>query len=162
MLRQLTSKPAGILLCVLLLLFSCTSGYAGLPKGISNEFFRKPEGQRNAEFAKYDFNAQYDIYIYGCQQMEPPVMGLGWQLARQGAKIVPQLESKLASAPDDLTIRDIVLVFRAMQDLRTYDVAEDKALMDELLEKTSAMKNPSWRIITEDNLQAIRQKSLKN
>jgi hypothetical protein len=147
---------------LLLILSCCTSSHAGLPKGFSNEFFWMPENQRNAEFEKYDFDTQYKIYIYGTQQIEPPMIGLAWPLARQGARIVQPLEAKLESADDDLTIRDIAFVFRVMSDLGTYDVAGDKPLMEKLRMKVSAMKNPSWRLVTEDSLRAIREKTHKD
>jgi hypothetical protein len=49
-----------------------------------------------------------------------------------------------------------------MNRLGTYDVAGDKSLMEELRQKVSAIGYPSWRIITEDNFQAIREKSPKD
>lgn len=140
----------------MLLLLSCrTSHHARLPEGFSNEFFWMPEQQRNAEFEKHDFDIQYRIYIYGSQEIEPPVIGLAWQLAWEGGRIVQPLEAKLESADDDLTIRDIILVFRVMNDLRTYNVAGDKSLMEKLREKATAIKDPSWWIITENNLHEI-------
>jgi hypothetical protein len=120
-----------------------------------------PEKQRNAEFEKYDLDTQYRIYIYGSQQIEPPMIGLAWPLAREGGRIVQPLAAKLESADHDLTIRDIVFVFRVMNDLGTYDVAGDKSLMNKLREKVSAIKDPSWRIVTQDTLLAIQEKSPK-
>jgi len=147
---------------MLLLLACCTSGQAGLPKGVSNEFFYLPEQKRNAEFERYDFDTQYRIYIYGSQEIEPPVIGLAWPFAREGARIVQPLTSKLKSADDDATIHSIVFVFRVMNDLGTYDVAGDKSLMEELREKVGTMKDPFWNHITKDDLLAIREKSPRN
>ncbi len=133
MLLQLGAKAVvGI---ILLILSCCTPSHAGLPKGVSNKFFWMPEKQRNAEFEKYDLDTQYRIYIYGSQQIEPPMIGLAWPLAREGGRIVQPLAAKLESADHDLTIRDIVFVFRVMNDLGTYDVAGDKSLMNKLREK---------------------------
>jgi hypothetical protein len=120
-----------------------------------------PEKQRNARFEKYDFDAQYAIYIYGCQKIEPPEIDLAWQLARQGAPIVQPLEAKLEIANDDLTIRDIFLVFRMMSDLRAYDVAADQPLMAELRLKASDIRDPAWAIIAQDDLAEIRANSPK-
>jgi hypothetical protein len=159
MLLQLVVKAVvGI---VLLILSCCTSSHAGLPKGVSNEFFWMPQEQRDAEFEKYDFDNQYRIYIYGSQHIEPPVIALAWPLAREGGRIVQPLEAKLQTADDDLTIRDIIFVFRVMNELGTYDVAGDKSLMEKLRLKVSAMQNPAWRIVTQDSVLAIQEKSPK-
>jgi hypothetical protein len=120
-----------------------------------------PKEQRDAEFEKYDFDNQFRIYIYGSQHIEPPMIALAWPLAREGGRIVEPLEEKLETADDDLTVRDIAFVFRVMNDLGTYDVAGDKPLMEKLRIKVSAIKNPSWRLVTEDSLRAIREKSPK-
>jgi hypothetical protein len=161
MLLQLGTKTVVSVICLLLLLSCCTSNHRGLPEGLSNEFFWMPEQQRDAEFEKYDFGAQYRIYIYGCQQIEPPAIGLAWPLARSGGRIVQPLESKLESA-DDPTIRDIVFLFRVMNDLRTHDVAGDKSLMERLGGKVRGIKEPAWRKVSEDNLLAIQENSSKD
>ena len=138
-----------------LLFFSCTC--EGVPRG----FFLMPPERQEAEFEKYDFDTQYKIYICGQQKVEPPMLHLASAFAREGGRIVPLLEAKLESAHNDLTIRDIVFVFKRMNDLGTYDVAGDKSLMGELREKVSTIKDPFWRHLTEDDLLAIREKSPK-
>jgi len=72
------------------------------------------------------------------------------------------LKSKLESTDNDETVFDIVLVFRAMSDMGTYDVAGDKALMSVLREKVRAIRDPSWRRTTEEHLQAILKTSSKS
>lgn len=141
-----------------LLLSCCAPSQAALPKGVTNEFFWMPPKQRDAAFEKYDFEDQYKIYMYGCQQIEPPTIGLAWPLAREGASIVQPLEAKLRNANDDLTITYIVFVYRVMNDLGTYNVASNKSLMEELREKVSAMQDPTWRVMTENTLLEIREK----
>jgi hypothetical protein len=143
---------------VMLLLCGGISRAEQLPNGISNEFYWMPQAQRDAKFEKYDFDAQYKIYIYGCQVIEPPALGLARPLARRGASIVQPLESKLNRANDDLTIRDIVYLFLQMNNWSTYDVLDDQQLMDDLKLKVSEMKDSAWRIIAEEQLDAIREK----
>jgi hypothetical protein len=65
------------------------------------------------------------------------------------------LEAKLEAADDDLTIRDILLVFVAMSQLETYDVPANKPLMQELLEKSGAINDPSWAIVAQDDMHEI-------
>ncbi|MGB0060607.1 MAG: hypothetical protein WBP68_10505 [Candidatus Binatus sp.] len=139
----------------MLLISACTFNHPQLPEGFSNKFFWLPTQQRDAEFEKQDFDTQYKLYIYGSQEIEPPEMGLAWVLAKQGGKIVQPLEAKLEAADDDLTIRDILLVFVAMSQLETYDVPANKPLMQELLEKSGAIKDPSWAIVAQDDMHEI-------
>jgi len=144
--------------CMTLLFFSCTCD--GVPRG----FFDMPSDRRVAEFEKYDFDTQYKIFICGQQKIEPPQLELAWRFACEGGRIVQPLEAKLENADDELTIRDIVLVFRAMNDLGTYDVAGDKSLTNKLRDKVSTLtvKDPFWWHEAEDNLLAIQKNSAKN
>jgi hypothetical protein len=144
-----------------MLLWCGSCGGPRLPTGVTNEFFWMPEKQRNARFEKYDFDAQYAIYLYGCQKIEPPEIELAWQLARQGAPIVQPLEAKLENANDDLTIRDILFVFTVMSDRHTYDVMADKRFFQLLLLKQGAIKDPALNIIAQDDLADIRRNSAK-
>jgi len=126
---------------------------------VPKDFFRKPLKQQDAEFLKYDFETQYDIYICAQQCVEPPDLGLVIPFAREGEQIVPSLKSKLSNTDDDKTVRDIVSVFRMMNELGTYDVAHDKALMSEVRQKTNAIRDPICKRITERHLQSILNKS---
>jgi len=152
---QISTRTTISAVCMTLFLVSCTCD--GVPKG----FFLMPAAQQETEFEKYDFGTQYKIYICGSQKVEPSMLHLVSPFAREGRRIVPALEAKLESADKDLTIRDIVYVFREMNDLGAYDVAGDKSLMNKLRDKVSAIKDPAWRIVTENDLLAIREKSPK-
>jgi hypothetical protein len=79
-------------------------------------------------------------------------------LAKQGASVVKPLESKLRSANYDLTIHDVVHLFRVMSDIGSYDLLDDEQLMDDLRLKVSEMKDSAWRIIAEEQLEGIREK----
>jgi len=154
---QVASRTIVRAVCMtLLIFFSCNC--EGVPQGS----FQMPPDRRDAEFEKYDFDTQYKIYICGQQKVEPPMMHLSLPFAREGGRIVPRLEAKLESAHDDLTIRDIVRLFRVMNDLGTYDVAADKSLMEELRSKVTGMKDPGWQKITENMLLKIQAKSSTN
>ena len=124
-------------------------------EGFSYEFFWMPKEQRDAEFLKQDFETQYKLYIYGSQEIEPPVIDLAYTMAKQGEKIVQPLEAKLDSADDDPTIQDIVFVFAAMSELETYDVPANKPLMQKLLEKQGAVKDPATAIMVQDDMHDI-------
>jgi len=111
--------------------------------------------QQEALFEKYDFDTQYQTYIYGNQQIEPPTFYLAKVFAREGSRIVQPLKAKLDRAENEATIRDIVFVFRDMNELGTYDVAADKPLLDELRVKVLSMKNSAWRKVCEGELDEI-------
>jgi hypothetical protein len=142
-------------LAITLMLATCT--YAGVPKG----FFSMSRIRRDAEFSKYDFDTQYDIYIRGMQEIEPPMVELSTSFAREGKEIVQPLRTRLERANKDRTVYDIVLVFHNMQILGTYDVASDKSLVQEMLLKLSAMRDPFWRLMTQDSILDI-EKTAKN
>ncbi len=149
---QVASRTIVCTVGMTLLFFSCSCG------GAPNEFFLMPAEQRDAEFQKYDIETQYKIYICG-QQREPPMLELASPFAQEGGRIVPLLKMKLESTDNDLRIRDIVRLFREMNDLGTYNVAGDKSLMEELRSKVSGMKDPDWQKVTEKMLLEIREKS---
>ncbi len=130
-------------------LSACTC--EGVPKG----FFEQPPDRQRAQFAKYDFEAQYKIYICGNQSVEPPEMFLASQFAREGDSIVKPLRQKLEETKKDKDVRDIVRLFRVMTDLKTYNVAADTPLMEELRAKVNAMRDEFWRNIAQGNLAAI-------
>ena len=143
----------------ILALFSCILLFHPKPpEGFSYEFFWMPAEQRDAEFLKQDFDTQYKLYIYGSQQIEPPVIDLAYTMAKQGAKIVEPLRAKLEATHDDLTITDILYVFTAMSALESYDVAGNKPLMQELLEKSEAIKDPASAIVAQDDIHDITLK----
>jgi hypothetical protein len=86
--------------------------------------------------------------------MHPPAQYLAEPFARRGGEIVPFLKEKLAQAQDDLTVRDIVLVFAEMGRQRSYDVSKDVDLIRQMREAAARMKNQDWRTITEQRIEA--------
>ena len=142
------TKKLAILFAILN--FSCTC--RGVPKG----FFLMSPDQQKAEFEKYDFETQYKIYICSQQNVEPPALELATVFAAEGGTIVKPLESKLEETDNDRTIRDIVFVFSEMCRQATHQVSMDKSLMDELRNKTSSVRDPAVREITEETFQLIR------
>jgi len=82
-------------------------------------------------------------------------MELAGTFASEGQSVVPYLKSKLAAAQDDLTIRDLVMVFKQMNILKTYDVAHDQELMILLKSKSLTMKDEKWKSIVENMISGI-------
>lgn len=124
---------------------------------LAKTFFRKPLKATIAEFGDYDVEKQYAIYICGNQYMHPPMIHLAEPFAREGEKVVDFLKARLLETDDDLTVRDIVVVFAEMRIQKTYNVAGDGDLMKIIQEKVSSMKNPDWRRLSEQELNEIRK-----
>jgi len=124
---------------------------------LAKSFFRKPLKATMAEFGDFGVEKQYAIFICGNQHMHPPMIHLAEPFAREGEKVVAFLKARLLEADDDLTVRDIVLVFNWMAREKTYDVAGDGALMKILQEKIGSMEDADWRRLSEQNLNEIRE-----
>jgi hypothetical protein len=76
---------------------------------------------------------------------EPPLMDLADPIAEKGPTAIPFLMDQLRSNSDDMTIRDILLIFETMATSKSYDVKSDSALMGVLTSKVATMKSEAWR-----------------
>ncbi|MBF0523955.1 MAG: hypothetical protein HQK56_02525 [Deltaproteobacteria bacterium] len=111
---------------------------------------------RGDDFHNYPFEKQYAIFICGNQYIHPPTIYMSELFAiyvaklfaKEGNRIVAFLKMKLLEANDDLTIRDLILVFSEMSRLKTYDVASDDELMRLMFERVEGMKSIGWKEIT--------------
>ncbi len=72
-------------------------------------------------------------------------MDLANPIAERGATAVPFLLDQLNSKPDDITLRDILLIFERMANSKSYDVKSDAALMTTLASRVSGMKDHGWQ-----------------
>jgi len=130
------------------------SGDTSKCQKLATTFFRQPFETRITDFARRELLDQYTIFICGNQFMHPPAQYLAEPFARRGGAIVPFLRAKLADAHDDLTVRDIVLVFTEMSRQRYYDVSKDSDLIHQMREAAARMKNQGWKTITEQRIEA--------
>ena len=121
-------------------------------------FFKMPLKEQIDKFGSYTLDEQYSIYICGNEVVHPPAMYLATSFARNGKAVVKLLKIKLSETIDDLTIRDIVLVFSEMKKQKTYNVLEDSALMKLLRNKVATMQNEDWRKIVEEMMNEIEEK----
>jgi len=116
---------------------------------------------RGNDFSNYDIDKQYAIYICGNQFVHPPMLYLAELFAKEGNKVVGYLKLKLLDANDDLTIRDLVLVFNEMSRLKSYDVANDDELMHLVSQKVEGMKDPGWKQTTQEMVAEIKKQTAK-
>ncbi len=83
-------------------------------------------------------------------------MDLANPIAERGATAVPFLLGQLNSKPDDITLRDILLIFETMANSKSYDVKSDAALMTTLASRVSGMKDQGWQDTCLKKLQRIK------
>ncbi len=83
-------------------------------------------------------------------------MDLSIPIAERGTRAIPFLLNQLNSHADDITTRDILLIFERMASSGSYDVKSDDALMATLNSKVSEMKDKEWQSICIKKIQRIR------
>jgi hypothetical protein len=150
------ARIAGILLALSLVVTACvaTDKYvAGHDCSTLTPFFHMPIPAQVAEFSRLTTEDKYIVYLCGNQFIHPPTLHLAEPLARTAPDVVPFLTDRLSQTTEDLTTRDIVLVFSLMRRLKTYDVRENPLLKQLMTERVNAMKNANWRQTT---LQMLR------
>lgn len=86
-------------------------------------------------------------------------MDLANPIAERGSAAVPFLLDRLKSRPDDIAVRDILLIFETMATSKSYEVKSDVALMATLTSSVSGMKNHEWQNVCLKMLQRIREAS---
>jgi len=144
-------KSASILF---LLLYACTvagcfhAADRALDKqcsDLADSFFHQPFRAQIEEFGRRSLEDQYTLLICGNQVIHPPALYLVRPMAQQGQAAAVFLKQKLLAATDDLTIRDIVMVFVDMNRNHDFDVAGDKDLMALIDSRARSMKDPGWK-----------------
>jgi hypothetical protein len=119
-------------------------------------FFRLPMKEQIAQFDKRDLKDQYTLLICGNQAIHPPALYLTHHLAKRGQIAAVFLKGELSAAKDDLTIRDIVMVFTEMSRQHTYDVAGDTALLAAIDSRVRTMKDSEWKSFVTQRAAEIR------
>src|SRR5947208_2525812 len=108
-------------------------------QSLEEDFFKQPLATRIDRLRGYALADQYRIFRYANDKMEPPLMDLAAPIAERGSSAVPFLVEQLKG--DDVTTRDVLLIFSRMALLKFYDVADDAQLMSTLRAKVDGMKN---------------------
>jgi len=149
----------GKALVLLALLSSAGCGTASALKDecrpLMQTFFQMPLKERIEKISSYELEGQYRIFICGNQVMHPPAIYLAGPIAQQGAPAATLLKAKLANAKDDLTIRDIVLVFTEMKRRNSYNFSDDPALATLISDSIQKMQDKDWKRLAKDNFDEI-------
>jgi hypothetical protein len=158
---------SSIKLVSVVLLLACGVGIAGCfhaedpvidrqcPR-LATSFFRLPPKVQLEDFGRRDLEEQYTILICGNQAIHPPALYLAQLLALRGEGAAVFLKGKLARTKDDLTVRDIVVVFTEMHRNHTYDVAADRDLMTLIDSRLTTMKDAGWKSLVSQRVAEIR------
>jgi hypothetical protein len=138
-------------------LVSCLMALGCRNHQLEQSFFDKPPGDRLERLRQYSLADQYKIFRYGNDEMEPPLMELADPIAEKGSAAVPFLVDQLNAKPDDIAIRDTLLIFETMARSGRYDVKSDTPLMTALASRVSGMKDKDWQAICLKKLELIRE-----
>jgi hypothetical protein len=117
----------------------------GCEDRLEQKFFDQPPATRLERMRQYSLADQYKIFRYGNDKREPPAMFLADPIAERGTAAVPFLLDQLNAHPDDITLRDILLIFETMATSKSYDVRSDASLMTTLTSRVSGMKGTLWQ-----------------
>jgi hypothetical protein len=120
-------------------------------------FFHKPLEAQQADLRSFALEDQYRIYLCGNQVIHPPTMYLVESLAQGGKGVADLLKGELSKSNTDATVRDIIMVLREMQRLGTYDVAQDRKLMQLAADSISKMRDKDWRQMANEMLLEIEK-----
>ena len=138
------------------LVCSCFLACACDNDSVEKRFFNQPLANRVERLRQYDLADQYKIFRYGVDSKEPPFMELALPIAERGATAVPLLLEQLNSRRDDVTLRDLLMIFEEMASSKSYDVKSDAALMATLTSRVSETKGRPWYDFCLKQLQAIK------
>jgi hypothetical protein len=144
------TNPRVVFALTCLIIFGCQA------HSLESDFFDTPIASRVEHFRRYSLADQYKIFRYGMDRIEPPYMGLAEPIAERGAAAMPFLLDRLNSKPDDITVRDILLIFDTMATSKSYEVKSDAELMATLKSRVSGMKEHGWQDVCSKQLQRIK------
>lgn len=95
----------------------------------------------------FPLEAQYQVYLYGMQHIQPAPVGLAEPIAKRGQAAVPFLLAKLISAPNDRDVGDVIFIFQFMKLLDCYDTGQDQGLIGAINGRIAKIKskNKVWK-----------------
>ena len=120
-------------------------------------FLAKTIPEQRASIAMYPADKQIDLYLAAMHAQHPPDLGLADHVAASGAVLVPVLIRHLSIEESDLSKLLLVDVLYRMQMLGYYSVRTDPATMAALEVHVAKMKDPQWKAMAEERVEAIRR-----
>lgn len=151
------NMPQLLLAALLTLCSGCAS-----EQPVGQAFFNQGYDQMGSRFETYSLPDQIKIYLYGVQEIQPPVTVLSRQIASRGATAIPYITDLLAHQPTDQNVRDLIVVFETMQRIGAYNVKRDKALLKLLDHYVSNMTNTVLKGNAKDNMARIKNSEVSD
>lgn len=127
-------------------------------ESIEKLFFKQPPEKRLYTLEGYSLENQYKIFRYGNDKIEPPILNLADPISLRGGDAVPFLYDQLKNHTDILTTRDVLLIFETMSRDNTYNVKNNKKIMDLLELRIAEMNDPEWKAICFEMLERIKNR----
>ena len=150
-----------LVMCLAFILFGCVSRNADVaPSQFDGDFFRLSTSEQIRRFQGYDLEIRYELLVVGNQIVHPPAIYLVQEFAKQGPSAIPFLQSKLAQAKEEASIRDIVAILAEMHRLKSYDESINTSMKALVENRVSSMQG-QWKPVTQRMLQEIGGSSLK-
>lgn len=139
-----------LLAFAVLLLITCSDQ-------LEKDFFsRYSPPTRVARLRQYSLEDQYKIFRYGIDKVQPQAWTLADPIAEKGISVMPFLTAKLNSAPDDVTVHDILIILWRMNHLNAFEVRQDTTLMHFLEDRVPKIKNPDLQYRSRSLLDDIK------
>lgn len=145
-----THMRMGLVMCVLLSVF--LSGGCIMTRDC-REFFALPRVDQKAKFKSYSIQEQVDLYICG-QYMEPPQVGLAYDIAEGGEAVIPYLVQRLQSEKDESRQEKIIYIFRALS--LNGHLKNRPNVIDQIEQLVSAMKDDFYKTRSRQMLDDIK------
>ncbi len=147
-------------------LFSMLFAVHGLQAGCGHEqqpacreFFAQSIEQQETQFRTFPLDRQLEIYRCG-MNMRPPVIGLAYEIAKGGEKIIPALTEALRNEKDEWMQKAIIDVFRVMS--RHGDLRSKTAAVQQIRDTVASMKTERIKKEAEESLKEIESTSSSN
>lgn len=118
--------------------------------------YSTPPKERESRMKLYSLDDQYKIYIYGMQEIHPPLR-LTRPIAQRGQEAIPFLLSKITSTNNDQDAHDTIYIIEDMKLSKYYDAGKDKKIIRVLYDRILQMKNPFWKKLSLESFNTIQK-----
>jgi hypothetical protein len=112
---------------------------------VESQFFKGNLRTRIERMGGYSLAQQYRIYLYGNQEIHPPLTDLADPLAKEGQVAADYILEQLEESTNDLDYRDSLVVFQRMQNKGYYDICGKTDYMNRLKRNGEKIKNAGWK-----------------
>jgi hypothetical protein len=119
------------------------------------KFKELPVTQQHCEFKKLPIDKQIDYYLFD-RSREPPDFSFAYDIASQGAKVIPPVLKRLRDEPAEYRQVDLILLLEFIT-TQYVDLENDKEVIITIEEIVGKMKDPDWKRMAEKSLAAVKE-----